>query len=79
MWEVQALEAWRMVRTQLRLGAMGGVLGLDYAGCRAALEPSGLWEPEVIAGLQVIEGRLVEWAAHQGDNRNQRRRGLLEG
>ncbi len=65
-----------MVQTQLRLAPMGGVVGLDYAGCRAALEPSGLWTAEVIAGLQVVEGRFVVWAGQQSD-KAPRRRGLL--
>jgi len=51
--------AWTRVSTQLRVG-FGGVVGLDYAGCRALLEVYGLWCPDIIRGLQVMERVLLE-------------------
>ena len=38
---VQAFTHWQCVQTQWRVGGMGGVTGLDYAGVRAYLELCG--------------------------------------
>lgn len=39
---VQAWQAWLGVQTQWRIGGMGTVTGLDYAGVRAWLDEEGI-------------------------------------
>ncbi len=46
---------------------MGGVIGLAYEGCEAVLRPFGLWDPEVIGGLRMIEQEFVGWAAERAE------------
>lgn len=58
-WELTILHAWALVRTQVRVG-MAGPVGLDYAGCKAALDLDGLWTPEVFRGLQIMERVWLE-------------------
>jgi hypothetical protein len=68
-WERAVLVAWGMVRTQLRV-SMAGVVGLDYAAAKAVLELHGLWEPEIVQGLQVIERELLaEQSRHKAQER----------
>jgi len=38
---------------------MAGVVGLDYGAAKAALELYGLWEPEILQGLQIVERELL--------------------
>jgi hypothetical protein len=40
--------------TQLRT-SVGGVVGLDYPGCKVILELYDQWTPEIVRGLRIIE------------------------
>ena len=45
--------------TQWRVGGMGGLLGLDYAGARAACKGLGIKWREALPGLRVMEAAVV--------------------
>jgi hypothetical protein len=53
------MDAWALCRSQIRVAPMGGVVGLDYAGCAAVLVPYDAWTPEVIDGLRLAEAEMV--------------------
>jgi len=54
--------AFLLVQTQWRYGPGGHRLGLDYAGCRAALKASGIKFKAVFAGLRTMEYAVLEAA-----------------
>ncbi len=70
----EQVRAYLACRTQWRTGAMGGRLGLDYAGVRAALDAlhpsmSPTRSKRLFAGVQVIELALLEVQAEQSDTK----------
>ena len=68
-------ENWDVVRTflaastQWRLGPNGELLGLDYAGARAAARGLGLKWRAVFEGLCLMEGEAVRCAARERSGR----------
>ena len=55
------MAAWRLCETQVRVGAMGGVFGLEYASCAAILALHGLWRRDVVEGLRLVEAEVVNY------------------
>lgn len=51
---MQCIQCWLRVESQVER-EWGIPSRLVYSDCQAVLEPFGLWVPEVIEGLQVIE------------------------
>jgi hypothetical protein len=76
VWERQALRAWSLVQTQLRVGGVGGVIGLDYQGAAAALRLYGLWHHEVVDGLRLIEAVFLRHQRERADESAESRRCL---
>jgi len=59
-WGLGCLFAWQRVQTQIRVAPMGGVIGLDYAAAKCALDTEGMWTPEILRGLRIIEAEFVK-------------------
>ena len=55
-----AVRALCAAGTQWRAGAMGGLLGLDYAGARAACEGIGIEWAEALPGLRIMEAAILD-------------------
>ena len=62
-----AARAFLAASTQWRLGPGGELLGLDYAGARAAAKALGLRWRAVFGGLQIME---AEAARVMGERRD---------
>lgn len=57
----KALHAFLVCRRQWRVGPMGGVLGLDYAGIESLLRMNRIEiSPELLADLDVMEGAAMD-------------------
>ncbi|MCC7487621.1 MAG: DUF1799 domain-containing protein [Burkholderiales bacterium] len=55
-----ALDLFLCLRTQWRMGAMGGVLGLDYSGVLALFRMRRVKnQPEMLGDLQVMESAAL--------------------
>jgi hypothetical protein len=60
------LAAWAYVETQLRVSAMGNIIGIDYAAAAVSLKSSGFWDDEqdcvpadLLRGLRIVEAELI--------------------
>ena len=53
------VRAFMAVQTQWRYATSGHRLGLDYAGCQAAVQALGVGWRQVFAGLQVMEAEVL--------------------
>lgn len=61
---MDTVDAFRIVQTQWRY-AEGVITGLDYAGCKVALEAASVDIRRVFAGLQVMEMGVLSALADQ--------------
>ena len=51
-----AVRLFLTAQTQWRMGGLGGVYGLDYAGVRAAADAIGVaWSADLLDHLRVLE------------------------
>ena len=57
---VEAVRAWCASCTQWRAAPAGGLIGLDYAGARAACKGLGVNWAEALPGLRVMEGAVLD-------------------
>ena len=64
---------WQALQTQWRIGGMGQVTGLDYAGVRAWLldeEPERDKRAEIWRGIQACERAVMQVAAEKAALKN---------
>lgn len=54
------MRAFLLCQTQWRVAPMGGLAGLDYAGCKVALKAAGISIKAVFKALQVMESEVLE-------------------
>lgn len=65
------MEVWSLIQTQWVFGAMGGRVGLNYPGVRAAVEAMGIgWTEDVLRAIQMIEILEINHAAEQEKKRD---------